>query len=68
MARRGCCALAELDPVLDEEGRLAWAPLGRRRASYLFLGLDEGVPLFAPLVRDASARASAPGACSGCSR
>jgi len=43
--------LAELDPVLDEEGRLAWGPLGGTDGDFLFLGLDEGVPLFAPLVR-----------------
>ena len=42
--------LAELDPVLDEEGRLAWDPLDGE-GDYLFLGLDEGAPLFAPLVR-----------------
>jgi NAD+ diphosphatase len=42
--------LAELDPVLDEEGRLAWDPLDGA-GDYLFLGLDEGAPLFAPLVR-----------------
>jgi NAD+ diphosphatase len=43
--------LAELDPVLDEEGRLAWGPLEGADRDYLFLGLDEGAPLFAPLVR-----------------
>jgi NAD+ diphosphatase len=43
--------LAELDPVLDEQGRLAWAPLDDGDGDYLFLGLDEGAPLFAPLVR-----------------
>jgi NAD+ diphosphatase len=43
--------LAELDPVLDAEGRLAWAPLEGGEGDYLFLGLDEGAPLFAPLVR-----------------
>lgn len=43
--------LAELDPVLDEEGRLAWGPLDGADGDYLFLGLDEGAPLFAPLVR-----------------
>ena len=43
--------LAELDPVLDEEGRLAWGPLEGAGGDILFLGLDEGVPLFAPLVR-----------------
>jgi NAD+ diphosphatase len=42
--------LAELDPVLDEEGRLAWGPLDGE-GDYLFLGLDGGAPLFAPLVR-----------------
>jgi NAD+ diphosphatase len=43
--------LAELDPVLDEEGRLAWDALELGADDCLFLGLDEGVPLFAPLVR-----------------
>jgi NAD+ diphosphatase len=43
--------LAELDPVLDEQGRLAWGPLDGADGDYLFLGLDEGAPLFAPLVR-----------------
>lgn len=43
--------LAALDPVLDEEGRLAWGPLDGADGDYLFLGLDEGAPLFAPLVR-----------------
>ena len=43
--------LAELDPVLDEDGRLAWGPLDGGEGDYLFLGLDEGAPLFAPLVR-----------------
>ena len=43
--------LAELDPVLDEEGRLAWAPLDGGEGEFLFLGLDEGAPLFAPLVQ-----------------
>jgi NAD+ diphosphatase len=43
--------LAELDPVLDEEGRLAWGPI--EEGEHLFLGLDEGAPLFAPLVRGA---------------
>ena len=43
--------LAELDPVLDEEGRLVWEALAVGEGEYLFLGLDEGVPLFAPLVR-----------------
>jgi NAD+ diphosphatase len=43
--------LAELDPVLDGEGRLAWGTLGEADSEYLFLGLDAGAPLFAPLVR-----------------
>jgi NAD+ diphosphatase len=43
--------LAELDPVLDEEGRLAWDPLDGAGGDYIFLGLDQGAPLFAPLVR-----------------
>jgi NAD+ diphosphatase len=43
--------LAELDPVLDEEGRLAWEPLAGAGGDYLFLGLDGGAPSFAPLVR-----------------
>ncbi len=43
--------LAELDPVLDKEGRLAWAPFEGAAGEHLFLGLDGGAPLFAPLVR-----------------
>ena len=43
--------LAELDPVLDEEGRLAWAPFESAAGEHLFLGLDGEAPLFAPLVR-----------------
>jgi NAD+ diphosphatase len=43
--------LAELDPVLDGEGRLAWGPL--EEGELLFLGLDEGAPLFAPLLSEA---------------
>jgi NAD+ diphosphatase len=42
--------LAELDPVLDGEGRLAWAPL-EGDGDFLFLGLEGETPLFAPLVR-----------------
>jgi len=45
--------LAELDPVLDGEGRLAWAPLGDE-GELLFLGLDAGAPRFAPLVATAT--------------
>jgi NAD+ diphosphatase len=43
-------ALDGLDPVLDEAGALAWGPLAGE-AETLFLGLDGGVPLFAPLIR-----------------
>jgi NAD+ diphosphatase len=43
-------ALDGLNPVLDEAGRLAWGPLAGDGEA-LFLGLDEGVPLFAPLIR-----------------
>jgi NAD+ diphosphatase len=43
--------LAGLDPVLDAQGRLDWGPLDGADGETLFLGLDEGAPLFAPLVR-----------------
>jgi len=44
--------LADLDPVLDDKGALYWAPFaGIESAEAIFLGLDDGVPLFAPLVR-----------------
>ena len=43
--------LADLDPVLDEEGRLAWAAVEEIEAERIFLGLDGDLPLFAPLVR-----------------
>jgi NAD+ diphosphatase len=42
--------LDAIDPVLDEEGRLRWGPVGDAE-EMLFLGLEEGRPLFAPLVR-----------------
>ena len=42
--------LADLDPVLDEEGRLAWSELDVA-AERIFLGLEGDAPLFAPLVR-----------------
>ena len=43
-------ALAELDPVLDDEGRLTWGELGVAE-EMIFLGLDDEAPLFAPLVK-----------------
>ena len=43
--------LADLDPVLDEEGRLLWAAVGEGEADLIFLGLEGELPLFAPLVR-----------------
>ena len=42
--------LAGLDPVLDEDGRLAWEALAVG-VETIFLGLSGEVPLFAPLVR-----------------
>jgi NAD+ diphosphatase len=42
--------LDAVDPVLDEDGRLLWGPLDGAGET-LFLGLEEGRPLFAPLVR-----------------
>jgi len=44
--------LAELDPVLDEEGRLLWGAVaaGESDAELIFLGLEGEAPLFAPLV------------------
>ncbi len=43
--------LAELDPVLDEAGRLGWDGLDQLppEAELIFLGLDGARPLFAPL-------------------
>ncbi len=43
--------LAELDPVLDGEGRLVWEPFAGTDGDHIFLGLDGGAPHFAPLVR-----------------
>ena len=44
--------LAVLDPVIDEEGRIAWASLAEleAEAELIFLGLAGEAPLFAPLV------------------
>jgi len=48
--------LAELDPMLDEEGRLVWGGLAEigAEAELIFLGLEGEAPLFAPLVRPAA--------------
>lgn len=43
--------LADLDPVLDEEGRLLWTGIDESVAETIFLGLEGDLPLFAPLVR-----------------
>jgi len=43
--------LEELDPVLDEEGRLLWAAVEQAEAELIFLGLEGELPLFAPVVR-----------------
>ena len=42
--------LAGLDPVLGEDKRLAWDSPDAA-ADHIFLGFDDGAPLFAPLVR-----------------
>ncbi|MEA3051928.1 MAG: diphosphatase [Sphingomonadales bacterium] len=42
--------LAGLDPELDEEGRLGWDEMAEAE-ELIFLGLREGAPMFAPLVR-----------------
>jgi NAD+ diphosphatase len=39
-----------LDPELDEQGLLRWDSMARAEER-IFLGLREGIPLFAPLVR-----------------
>jgi NAD+ diphosphatase len=44
-------ALSDIDPLLDDEGRLIWSELVEPDTDLLFLGLDGDVPLFAPLVR-----------------
>jgi NAD+ diphosphatase len=47
--------LAGLDPVLDEGGRLLWTAFGGadEGEELIFLGLEAGVPHYAPLVRAA---------------
>ncbi|HET9427809.1 MAG TPA: NAD(+) diphosphatase [Allosphingosinicella sp.] len=42
--------LAELDPMLDEDGSLIWGELGQIE-EMIFLGLDGEAPRFAPLVK-----------------
>lgn len=42
--------LAGLDPDLDDEGRLGWGEMPGAE-EHIFLGLREGAPLFAPLIR-----------------
>jgi NAD+ diphosphatase len=42
--------LAGLDPVLGEDGRLGWDAIAAE-AELIFLGLQGGAPLFAPLTR-----------------
>ncbi len=45
--------LAALDPHLDSDGRLLWGSIAEleEEAELIFLGLKDGVPLFAPLAR-----------------
>ena len=43
--------LADLDPVLDEQGQLLWDAVEGAEAELIFLGLEGELPLFAPLVR-----------------
>ncbi|MBX3561210.1 MAG: NAD(+) diphosphatase [Sphingomonas sp.] len=44
--------LAELDPVLEPEGTLHWTSFAEAHVDEtIFLGIRDGVPLFAPLVR-----------------
>jgi NAD+ diphosphatase len=48
-------AMAGLDPIVDEGGRLRWTKLGGLEAEELiFLGFDGGAPRFARLLRDAA--------------
>ncbi|WP_395612513.1 NAD(+) diphosphatase [Allosphingosinicella sp.] len=50
---RGDALLLELDvvdPVLDQDNALSWGPLNEATET-LFLGLEDGRPLFAPLVQ-----------------
>ena len=42
--------LAGLDPVLGTDGRLTWARMDADPGEAIFLGLDGGAPVFAPLV------------------
>lgn len=49
--------LEGIDPAIDESGRLVWEPV--TGDGHLFLGLDEGRPLFAPIVEAGSGAARA---------
>jgi NAD+ diphosphatase len=42
-------SLDGLDPVVDADGRMVWGPV-EGHESLIFLGLQEGAPLFAPVV------------------
>ncbi len=46
-SRARLLVLNGLDPELDQAGRLVWTSLDRATSGRLFLGYDEGVPLFA---------------------
>jgi NAD+ diphosphatase len=41
--------LSALDPLLDEAGRLVWTSCADAGTDLIFLGLQDGAPLFAPL-------------------
>lgn len=43
--------LTDLDPLLDEQGRLLWSEIEALEDEHIFLGLEGESPLFAPLVR-----------------
>ncbi len=47
-------SLAELDPVLDDAGGLAWTTITGATGETIFLGLESGAPRFAPLIRTAA--------------
>jgi NAD+ diphosphatase len=43
--------LTGLDPELDDQGRLGWDSMTIAVEEHIFLGLRDGAPLFAPLIR-----------------